>query len=189
MLAVQLLRGEKGTVARAVQWAERIADELQRAGYGWTREQASRESVDWLARLSAEQRAGFDAFWSAFRPRSGQTGGKQRAAKAWAEIDPSAELVRARIVPAAEADGRRHRSEGDKRAWAERWLRERRWEDVDTGPATTDATALRVRQVRQELASLAAARMRGIMGTERQEQALRAELERLEGGADGGKHA
>lgn len=181
MLAVQLLRGEKGSVPRAIQWAESLADQVQAAGYGWTREQATRESVDYVARMSEAQRAGFDSFWSAWRPSVGATGGKMRAAKVWAELDLSADLVRARVLPAAAADAARPRGDSDKRAWAERWLRERRWEDAAVATAARDGNTARVRELRQELVGLAKAAALGIDGTEPRAAALRAELESLEG--------
>jgi hypothetical protein len=90
-------------------------------------------------------------------------------------------LARSRILPAADADGRRERAPDEKRAWAERWLRERRWEDVDP-PAVADTTAQRVRALRQELAGLAASRARGIAGTEPREAAIQAEIAQLGGG-------
>lgn len=163
MLAVQLLRGERGDLPRAIEWAEAAAERLSAAGYGWTADTTTRESTDHYAALSAEQRAAFDRFWLAWRPRVGQTGGKQRAARRWRDLDPSAQLA-AVITAAAAADAARPREQGEKRKWAEGWLTERRWEDQEPGAiaAPQSPGASRARQLAQELAGLRASQAKGI---------------------------
>lgn len=157
MLAVQLIRGDRGDVPRAIAWATALADQLTAAGYGWTVERAARQSVDWLARLSEPQRAAFEQFWSAWRPRVGATGGKQAAARRWAEIDPS-EADAALICAAAAADAARPREAGEKRKWAEGWLHERRWADhaepAAAAPSAAERRAKALAEARGELTSL-----------------------------------
>lgn len=144
-------------VPRAIAYAERLWQRLEEQGHT-PKATAPRPHTDHLSTLEPAQAARFAAFWRAFDlPK-----GKQRAALAWAKIRPD-EALAARITQAARAEATKPRASGEVRKWAEGWLNERRWEDVEPAPGADpppDPKARELRELRQELAALIQLRQR-----------------------------
>jgi len=122
--AIRLLDPAEPDANRAIRWAERLWDRLSARGYGAPEARGPREPVNWVDRLTTEQRAWFDEFWSAFALKKG----KQRAAMRWAQICPDEATAR-HIIEAGAAEAKRPVPDGQVRKHAEGWLSERRWED------------------------------------------------------------
>lgn len=145
--AIRLLDRKYPDVDKAVGWAERLWQRLSQRGYGARTEQGPREHMDWIARLTPEQRELFHRFWQAF----GYKKGKQGAAMRWSQINPDEDLAR-HIIEAAAAEAQRKLPDGQSRKMAQGWLAERRWEDfeVSRDDAVTDDETTR----RSEIARL-----------------------------------
>lgn len=122
--AIRLLDRKYPDVDKAVSWAERLWQRLSERGYGARAERGPREHIDWIARLTPEQRELFGRFWQAF----GYKKGKQGAAMRWSQINPDEDLAR-HIIEAAAAEAQRKLPDGQSRKMAQGWLAERRWED------------------------------------------------------------
>lgn len=138
---------ESPDIDRLVREGERLWQRLTERGYGAPQEKGPREHVDWVARLSEQQREWFEQFWSAFKYKSG----KQKAAMRWSQINPDEETAR-HIIEAAAAEAKRPVPDGQSRKMAEGWLSERRWEDhTPTQQETTQNHEQEQRQERQRL--------------------------------------
>ncbi len=180
MLLLQALRAApeaKLDLDQAIRLAGTLWDRIcGSAAPGATKpEPKPRATRDYYGALATELRAGFDAFYAAYRHPKG----KQRAAMRWAEIAPDAALAK-RIIEAAAADHALPRPADAVRKYPEGWLSERRWEDLPAtgaGQAAADPAAARALEIR-ELINERAGLRRLARGGDPHITALLADIER-----------
>ena len=114
---------------------------------------APREIGHWYGELARDpqQRAGFDAFWTAYQHKQGRDG----AAMRWCQLRPDPALAQT-IITAARLDAQKERPKDAVRKMAQGWLAERRWEDYDTRPSEQRPAAPEVHRThrRNELRGL-----------------------------------
>jgi hypothetical protein len=123
--AIRFLDPMEPDVDRAIRWAERLWQRLTERGYGAAQEKGPRDHIDWIARLSEQQ----------------------RAAMRWSQINPDETTAR-HIIEAAAAEAKRQLPDGQSRKMAEGWLSERRWEDHT--PTQHETTQSREQERRKE---------------------------------------
>lgn len=109
----------------ALDYAEKLWNEMSRAGYGAEKMAKPRESTDYYAKLNDRQRPYFDQFWEAFCLKKG----RNEAAMRWTQLGELDDLAYRKIIAAAEREAKREVPFGQVRKMAEGWLFERRYED------------------------------------------------------------
>lgn len=114
---------------RRINQAEKLWKAMDARGYGNKAEREQKEYVDHYALI--KHKDDFDRFWIEFRLKKG----KQGAAKEWNKIDPDQEL-RQKIIRAGRKEAETS-PEGTQRKWAQGWLSERRFDDMDISTVQT----------------------------------------------------
>lgn len=120
-------------LAATVDYAETVWDGLTVRGYGADQPTKSRESKDWLAELTAQQRKDFLRFWAAFAYKTG----RNQAAKRWGELCQSGKInadTVNEVIEAAAKEAARLLPAGQSRKMAEGWLNDQRWQDFAKAP-------------------------------------------------------
>lgn len=115
-------------VEAGVRYAEQVYDELTRLGYGAPKQRKARDSVDYYNDLSGHQREWLDKFRGAYgikyAPRS-------RTALAWSKLPEHSEALYRKIIDAAKIEATLRTQRETTAPYAELWLNERRYEDLN----------------------------------------------------------
>lgn len=110
-------------ISAGIAYAERLWSELDARGYGNGEKSRPKDYIDHYALI--KHKDDFDRFWTEFRLKKGRNG----AAEQWNRIDPDEDL-RQKIIRAARKEAETAQ-EGITRKWAQGWLSERRFDDMD----------------------------------------------------------
>lgn len=152
-------------------YAEGVWHYLNQKGYGNDKAHEPRVSEDWYAKLNANQKRWFDAFWQAFAYNKSKT----KAAMRWYQLGDLKPEEYQRIIDAAAKEAKAPRVEGQVRKYAEGWLNEKRYLDYE--PAKTNAKAaanLALNHLHSQLASVK------LLYEKSQDPALRQQMTQLE---------
>lgn len=115
----------KAKVEDLIARAESTWQALTEAGYGDSKASKPRESKDYYAELTDEQRKGFDRFWAAYGLKKDRNG----AALSWAKLGEMPDDEVQRIIDAAKHEALHRDERKGTPIFAQGWLSQRRFDD------------------------------------------------------------
>lgn len=121
---------EEKDADRRITQAERLWGIMDARGYGNGEKSRPKDYIDHYALI--KHKDDFDKFWIEFRLKKGRNG----AAEQWNRIDPDEDL-RQKIIRAARKEAETAQ-EGITRKWAQGWLSERRFDDMEVSTVSVN---------------------------------------------------